>query len=271
MFKRLVVLSDIQSPFHLPQAVALAIEYIRRYKPDILVLNGDIVDFYILSKFVRVGKARQRSLQEEIDYTDQEIIKPILKAVPEGCQIIWIEGNHEFRLRSYLAVKAPELELRSNDIEEQFRMKARGIKYVGSEDGNGIYRLTSHLWVMHGKWTQVMAAKKYANAVKGSVIFGHTHHEQVWRETKALADGDSQVAIGAGCLCDTPKFNSLDHYDRGFVAGWIDEDSGTFDIDIRRICGKNNTMLFCDYGVLEAFPKKDGTWGVRDILKIPKK
>lgn len=260
-YKRLVVLSDIQSPFHLPQCIALCIEYIKRFKPDLLVLNGDIVDFYTASDFNKVGRGPAR-MAEEIKITQAEVLEPILAALPKGCQVVWTAGNHEFRLKRAIALHAPWLkDFPGLTIEEAFEMKKLGIRYVDSNNANGIFWITPHLVAMHGTFTTMYAARKYCETIGKSVIYGHTHKEQYWRDTKALT-GQSTIAIGAGCLCKDPdEFNSLARYDRGFIAGWYDSQSGMFDIGHRRIAGPNNTILFSDYGLLKA-RKVSGKWVV---------
>lgn len=251
-YKRLMVVSDIQAPFHLPQCIALVIAYIEKFKPDMLILNGDIVDFYSASEFKKIGRGPSR-LADEIAITDAEVIEPILKAVPKGCQVIWTAGNHEFRLKRGIATFAKWLEdFPGTTIQEAFRMKERGIRYVDSNSANGIFWITKNLVAMHGTYTTVYSARKYAESISKSVIFGHIHKEQYWRDTKALT-GESHIAIGSGCLCQDPDdFNSLARYDRGFIAGWFDTKSGMFDIGHRRIAGPDNTILFSDYGLLKA-------------------
>lgn len=265
-YKRLVVLSDIQSPFHLPQALALAIEYIKRFKPDLLILNGDIVDFYTLSTFKKIGRG-PNSLIEEIITTNNEVLDPILAACPPKCKKVWVAGNHEHRLKASIAVNVKFLEnFPGLNIEECFRMKERGIRYIDSQSGNGIFWITQHLVAMHGIYTSVHAAKKYTDSLDASVIYGHCHKEQYWRDTKALG-GKSKIAIGAGCLCQDPEdFNSLARYDRGFVAGWFDPDSGIFEVQHKRIAGPDNTILFSDYGPLKARKTKKG-WTVDGELR----
>lgn len=265
-YKRLVVLSDIQAPFHMPQAIALAVEYIKRFKPDMLVLNGDIVDFYTASEFSKVGRGPGR-MADEIAITEAEVLEPILAAIPEGCEVVWTAGNHEFRLKRAIALHAKFLEdFPGLSIQEAFKMKERGIRYVDSNNANGFFWITPHLVAMHGTFTTVYAARKYCETIGKSVIYGHTHKEQYWRDTKALSD-QSIIAIGAGCLCKNPEdFNSLARYDRGFIAGWFDTKSGMFDIGHRRIAGPNNTILFSDYGLLQA-RKVGRNWVVSDHLE----
>ena len=265
-YKRLVVISDVQAPFHLPQAIALVVEYIRRFKPDILILNGDIVDFYAASAFKKVGRGPSL-LIDEIETTKREVLDPIRAVTPADCKVVWVAGNHEHRLKASIAVNATFLEGLIT-IEKNFEMKERGIQYADSDNGNGVYWITPHLVAMHGTFTTVYAARKYCETLGKSVIYGHTHKEQYWRDTKALG-GPSIVAMGAGCLCEDPtQFNSLARYDRGFIAGWVDTKSGMFDIHHKRIAGPNNTILFSDYGLLEAKKTVKG-WVVAEKSEQP--
>ena len=101
-----VVANDFQIPFHDEKALALLKLFLRRERPDWLVLNGDFQDFWEISSFdltPRIGK----EFIEEI-----KIGKKILKSfrrILRRARITWIEGNHEFRLRKYLIKNAKEL------------------------------------------------------------------------------------------------------------------------------------------------------------------
>lgn len=43
---RIAVLSDIHLPYHDDEALGLAVESVKEYNPDIVLLNGDIADFF---------------------------------------------------------------------------------------------------------------------------------------------------------------------------------------------------------------------------------
>jgi len=98
---RIVVYSDIHAPFHDERVVELVNTFCKWYKPEVVVIDGDLVDFHAISKF---DKSPERStgdaLRDEVSVANQ-ILKSIRQANPQA-RIILVVGNHEFRLRKFL-------------------------------------------------------------------------------------------------------------------------------------------------------------------------
>lgn len=129
-WERTVVAGDVHVPFEDARAVRLFLEFCRYFKPDVVVLNGDILDMWEVSFFdkdPRVGK----SLKEEID-EGRIFLKAVRDANPTA-RIIYIEGNHEFRLQRFVITKAPELvELEGITLAEQLHCKEFGVEMISS-------------------------------------------------------------------------------------------------------------------------------------------
>lgn len=89
-------------------AMAAFVDFNRRFKPDIVLLNGDGLDGSQISRHSRLGWDKRPSPAEEIealsDYLDQ-----LRKANPNG-RYIRTRGNHDTRLETYLASNAPLVE-----------------------------------------------------------------------------------------------------------------------------------------------------------------
>lgn len=103
---RIAVLGDIHAPFHDPQALQLAIEIIKSIPLDILIFNGDCVDFFAISRFSKDPKRRLELVSEL--RAAKKVFQHILHQLP-SVSIIYLSGNHEDRLKAYLWSKAPEL------------------------------------------------------------------------------------------------------------------------------------------------------------------
>jgi len=103
---RVVVLNDLHIPFHDPAAVSLTEQLLALLTPDIIVLNGDIIDFFAISRYSKDPR-RKLMLGEELQQTRRflerwdKLFSPALW--------LFLEGNHEERMRQYLWQKAPEL------------------------------------------------------------------------------------------------------------------------------------------------------------------
>lgn len=91
---RILCISDLHCPYNLP--VDTFSEYVG--KVDILVLNGDITDCQSLSKYEKVYRS---SPMDEIILTRQYIMNLVQYLIP--CKVIITYGNHDVRLKTYLA------------------------------------------------------------------------------------------------------------------------------------------------------------------------
>lgn len=107
----IVVLSDIHIPFHDTKAVKCALDFVKNERPDIVVLNGDILDMFMLSRFT---KGEGRNPMEEITMC-REFLKD-LREVSRNADIYYVIGNHETRLEHYVLNKAPELASLIEDV-----------------------------------------------------------------------------------------------------------------------------------------------------------
>jgi len=57
--KKLLVLSDIHIPYHSIEALSCAIEWGKKVKPDAILLNGDCLDFFGLSRYAKDPKKKK--------------------------------------------------------------------------------------------------------------------------------------------------------------------------------------------------------------------
>ena len=123
-----VVANDFQIPFHDEKALALFKLFLRRERPDWLVLNGDFQDFWEISSFdltPRIGKESTEEIR-----IGKKILKSFRRTLPRA-RITWIEGNHEFRLRKYLIKNAKELYgLPGLSVPALFGLKDLKVDYV---------------------------------------------------------------------------------------------------------------------------------------------
>jgi UDP-2,3-diacylglucosamine pyrophosphatase LpxH len=91
-----VIANDFQIPFHDERALSLFKLFLRRERPDCLILNGDFQDFWEISSYdltPRSGKEFKREIE-----TGKRILRSFRRSLPRA-RITWVEGNHEFRLR----------------------------------------------------------------------------------------------------------------------------------------------------------------------------
>src|SRR5204862_6845273 len=80
--------------------------FLRRERPDWLILNGDFQDFWEISSYDLTPRADQE-FKRAIE-AGQKILRSFRRSLRHA-RISWVEPNHEFRLRNYLIQNAREL------------------------------------------------------------------------------------------------------------------------------------------------------------------
>lgn len=104
---RVMVVADIHGKWRDPFAWSVFLDCLKRVKPHILVMNGDVVDFPKVGRYTQMPGAGNLMLQEEINYVKSHIFAEI-REIYDG-PLIWTVGNHEQRLVRYLADTSPSL------------------------------------------------------------------------------------------------------------------------------------------------------------------
>lgn len=89
-------------------AMAAFVDFNRRLKPQIVILNGDGLDGAQISRHSRLGWDKRPSVAEEIQSLS-EYLETLRKANPNA-RYIRTRGNHDTRLETYLATNAALVE-----------------------------------------------------------------------------------------------------------------------------------------------------------------
>jgi predicted phosphodiesterase len=218
---KIVVASDAHFPHGDDKVILLFERFLKDYKPDVLVFNGDLLDCETISKFDSVPGG---SLKEEL-FMCKEFLSDIRRILP-NTEIHYILGNHEMRLRSYLIrnIKDPTTfnvikeRLSLADLLDLDKLKIDFHdlpENISRFDDNYIYKEGFYI----GHWNRVSKNSAYTVKLlvedKGvSVIQGHTHRLGLYFK-KTL----NKTLIGAesGCLCKTePDYCVNPNWQSGF-------------------------------------------------------
>jgi predicted phosphodiesterase len=187
-------LSDLHFPFQNQELVDSALRLAKKLKPHRIVLNGDINDFFQLSRF-NTGLERLDDLQNEIDESNTFRAK-LRKACPNS-QIDETLGNHDHRLLSYVQQHARALtSLRALTPEKLLMSRELEITRY---DGSG-FRLRPNFLVQHGTIVRKYAgwsARAELEKAGISGTSGHTHRLGIYRQRSYT---NLQWAE-SGCLC----------------------------------------------------------------------
>ena len=125
-----LVLSDIHIPFHDLEALTTALEFGAAREPDVILLNGDILDCYDVSRFMK--EKNRPSIVDEIAMGN-EFLGLLREQFPEA-RIIYKLGNHEERMRNYILKNAPEFSnLEALELQSLLNFDKHGIEKVDKE------------------------------------------------------------------------------------------------------------------------------------------
>jgi predicted phosphodiesterase len=207
-WERVVFLSDVHVPYQDHALVASALDLVRRWEPHRVVLNGDIADLFVCSRF-NTSSERMDSLQDDIDEAN-EFRRSVRDAAP-GAVIDETAGNHDDRTVTYVKQNARALySLRALQPENLFCYRELGIQW---HPGAGFLLragfLVKHGTIIRGEAGATAKAELMSAGISG--ISGHTHRLATYRREGYVAREWHEQ----GCLCRADP-----DYIKGGVANW---------------------------------------------------
>jgi len=226
------ILSDVHVPYHSELAVAAAVGHLKEQNLAGLLLNGDIADFYAISRYMKDPK--QRDFKGELEKV-RDFIAYLRQQFPE-IPIVYKLGNHEERWVHWLWQHAAEI---SDDPRMSLcawlDLDKHGVALV--DDQRPV--MLGKLPVLHGhELPKGMSAP--VNVARGAflrtlstVLVGHSHR------TSNHAESDmwhhETGCWSTGCLCDLrPEYSVINRWNHGFAMVTVHE-RGAFDVNNYRV------------------------------------
>jgi predicted phosphodiesterase len=236
-FDECLLFSDVHVPFHDP-ALEVALAYGRTRKPDLIVLNGDIVDFYNASFFDKDPRRRFR-LATEVEYL-KALLEHLRDRFPKA-RIVYKEGNHEERFARMVWKDAPELAsvltpdgTPCTDLRLILGLDNFRIEHIGNKQP---ILLGEHLYVLHGHefrapmTNPVNPARGLFLRTKTNAICGDMH------QTSHHSEAGMEHVISCwsvGCLCNLrPSYMPLNKWNHGFAM--IQSHRGNWSVENHKI------------------------------------
>jgi len=225
----ILLISDLHIPYHDVNAITLALEYGAKENVNTIFINGDLMDFHQLSRFVK--DPRKRSVKYEFDTTKAFLVS-LREAFPDA-EIYWLKGNHCVRYEHWLMTKVHEIfDDEYYHLENRLRLNEQRIKIIDDKTlvKAGQLSITHGHHVMRGFFSPVNSARGDWMKAKQSVIIGHVH--KVSNHVEVNLDGQTFGCWSTGSLCELrPDYSPLvSNYQHGFAHVVIDND-GTFAVN----------------------------------------
>jgi hypothetical protein len=231
---RLVLsLSDTHSGFLDPFVWFAFLRAIKDLEPDVVYLNGDIVDGSEISRHPK-PPGWTMGLQDELDFA-REMLRQIREDVGFEGELILGAGNHCLdRLAMYLTQVAPALAgLRTLRFDKLLDLDGLGVKLAlggtisspAGDEGDKRGRLLHGFYrIHHGNLGGSTPALSELLAAGRSGQSGHVHRASVIYGTNEATRGLSWMTTPMGC---TPKVGrayqkgTSDGWQRGFGVAWL--------------------------------------------------
>ena len=227
--QRLLVLSDIHIPYHSVNSLTIAFDWAKKQKPDAILLNGDTLDFFGLSRYAKDPKKRSFSSELESFKDFITILKKTFDA-----KIYFKIGNHEERYEHYLWMKAGELAgIDDFELANIIKARAEGIEIISDKR----IMKAGELNIIHGheyfgSFSPVNIARGLFTKGKVSAMQGHNH--QTSEHTEADMNGKITTTWSVGCLSELhPMYMPLNKWNHGFA--FIEIDGEDFQVQNKRI------------------------------------
>lgn len=181
-------MSDIHHPFQDQALIDAAFEAWKDIKKHgdlkYIILNGDIIDCYALSHFVRSISMSQSSFESELEST-RLFLKRLRKTFPK-IKMIFIEGNHEWRLRRLIMEPKDRMRYEWMDKYLHYRstlgLEDLDIEYIehGGTAGQMRVQFGNDCLVGHWKISRTKSGQTASYLLEKypgyKIVQGHTHH-----------------------------------------------------------------------------------------------
>lgn len=146
------------------------VEFAKRLKPKIVVMNGDAIDAASISRHPPIGWEKFPTVKDELDVC-QERLGEIEAAAPDAKRL-WPLGNHDARFETRLASVAPEFrEVHGVHLKDHFpNWRPCWSAFIGGENG---------LVVKHRFKSGIHAPHNNTLWAGRSIVTGHLHSLRV--------------------------------------------------------------------------------------------
>jgi UDP-2,3-diacylglucosamine pyrophosphatase LpxH len=210
------IINDIHFPFQDRPALDRALAILKENRPDMIVVDGDLLDCYEASKYERIPNFG-RMLKDEIPM-GRDFLEDLRQDHPDAI-IKYVEGNHEFRVKNYVLRNAPAV-FDADFLFNQLHLRPLGIEWVSTKDGAAKWTDTFFdlEGIKIGHFDRVnagagMTVKSLMTNKGGSFVQAHVHRAAIRYFTNI--NGDTTFGMESPCLCLPPHYGNITDWQRG--------------------------------------------------------
>lgn len=212
---KLGIISDMHIPFHSEVALDAAVSHLKQEKIKCLLINGDGLDFYSLSRWEK--RPSKRNFPAELK--EGRLLLQWLRQEFPKIPIIYKLGNHEERWEKWLWEHAPEI---SEEPEMGFESWLHCDKYKIEVVGDQRIIMVGNLPVLHGHelgrsvFNPVNPARGAYLRAQHTILISHHHQTSGHADTNLFHHETFVWSIG--CLCElTPTYMKVNRHNHGFA------------------------------------------------------
>lgn len=197
--RKAVYIPDVHAPYHSPQATETATKIVSWFKPDIITILGDFLDYDPLSRHIEGSIVHKASVSMKAEF---DSANSLFDGFTKHCQnVVYLEGNHENRYVAYLD-KHPEVRgLVEVDKGLEFTSRRKAGYSIKHFQYNECHRI-GDLYATHGTYTSVNHAAKHVQSYGRNLVYGHIHDLQAATHISPIDVSKKHMATCLGCLCD---------------------------------------------------------------------
>ncbi len=217
--KKIGILSDIHFPYHSLEALSIAIKYLKVFNIDCLYLNGDILDFYSISRHEKDPDLRDFKREVDMSREFLQKLRDIFPTIP----IYYKLGNHEQRYARSLQVQAEEF-AQIHDLQFDIFFRLDKLQFTIVNDWQGMEM--GDLLVVHGHEMYgaggVNPSQNLMNKTLCNTLMGHVHRTSTTQKKNAFKEYINTYTTG--CLTVlSPKYMPFSQHNHGFALVEINE------------------------------------------------
>lgn len=210
---------------HDPRALGAVLEFARDFRPDVVILGGDMLDCGAISHH-REGQIRLTEglrLKLDMEGLRKDLLAPIESLRPK--RMVFHVGNHEDWLEDFVD-EHPGVE-GIVDLRQGLGL-GRAWEFIPQ----GQHSKLGKLYFVHGDQirSSQYSARWAIEAYEKSIRFGHFHRAQLHTKISALDQKDMRTGMGVPALCRRdPGYGkgAPNQWAEGFLWGYVFED-GSF-------------------------------------------